>query len=70
MALPFAHAAADKGDLLYLRDQEEKLRFVESERREKENELFTMQRRMLEAKASAAVSLLGKRLRPAEQKQR
>ena len=48
------HAAFDKGDLLYLRDEEEKRRFTEMELRDSEQQQFRKERARIEAERAAA----------------
>ena len=48
------HAAFDKGDLLYLRDEEEKRRFTEMELRDSERQQFMNARAKIEADRAAA----------------
>ena len=50
---PFC-AAFDKGDLLYLRDEEEKRRFTEMELRDSEQQQFRKERARIEAERAAA----------------
>ena len=50
----FVHAAFDKGDLLYLRDEEEKRRFTEMELRDSERQQFVKERARVEAERAAA----------------
>ena len=52
--LPF-RAAFDKGDLLYLRDEEEKRRFTEMELRDSEQQQFRKERARIEANRAAAL---------------
>ena len=47
-------AAFDKGDLLYLRDEEEKRRFTEMELRDSERQQFMKERARVEAERAAA----------------
>lgn len=47
-------AAFDKGDLLYLRDEEEKRRFTEMELRDSEQQQFRKERARIEAERAAA----------------
>ena len=47
-------AAFDKGDLLYLRDEEEKRRFTEMELRDSEQQQFRKERSRVEAEQAAA----------------
>lgn len=47
-------AAFDKGDLLYLRDEEEKRRFTEMELRDSEQQQFRKERARVEAEHAAA----------------
>ena len=49
-----ACAAFDKGDLLYLRDEEEKRRFTEMELRDSERQQFMKERARVEAERAAA----------------
>ena len=49
-----AFAAFDKGDLLYLRDEEEKRRFTEMELRDSERQQFMKERTRVEAERAAA----------------
>ena len=49
-----AFAAFDKGDLLYLRDEEEKRRFTEMELRDSERQQFMKERARVEAERAAA----------------
>lgn len=48
------YAAFDKGDLLYLRDEEEKRRFTEMELRDSEQQQFRKERARIEAERAAA----------------
>ena len=49
-----SYAAFDKGDLLYLRDEEEKRRFTEMELRDSERQQFIKARAKIEADRAAA----------------
>jgi len=53
-AMLLVHAAFDKGDLLYLRDEEEKRRFTEMELRDSERQQFSKERARVEAERAAA----------------
>lgn len=50
----FGRGAFDKGDLLYLRDEEEKRRFTEMELRDSERQQFMKERARVEAERAAA----------------
>ncbi|KAA6423706.1 hypothetical protein WJX79_005049 [Trebouxia sp. C0005] len=50
----FGRGAFDKGDLLYLRDEEEKRRFTEMELRDSERQQFMKERARIEAERAAA----------------
>lgn len=53
-------AAFDKGDLLYLRDEEEKKRFIEKDQRENERTQFLAMRAKENAEREASLSDLPK----------